>query len=122
MSDLDVADKVFVSPQFSALRYSDEGVLFETMLILATHEGSIGEKRRVNRSDETQSPLMRRYQGWTSKPPEEADSEHASRVLSRVTEYTHALNATQRGQSIGFKSAMELLELFSEKLVNGQSS
>ena len=120
-SDLDVTDNVFGSPQFNSIRYSDEGVLFETMLILATHEGRIGEKRRVNRMEETLSPLMRRYEGWTSKPPEEADSEHAHRVLARVADFKHAISAAPLGQGIGFTNAMELLELFSEELFYKQS-
>ena len=121
VSDLDVADTVFGSPQFNALRYSDDGVLFEAMLILATDESGIGEKRRVNSSEATLSPLMRRYEGWTSKPPEEADREHAHHVLNRVTDYRHAISDVHLRRGIGFTTAMELLELFSDKQSSGQS-
>ena len=87
LSDIEVADAVFDRPGIQSLRHSTEGVVFETMLIVAPHEDETGEMRRPARfrqPDQTHSALLKRYQGWTSKPPSELEQEHARKVIDCV--------------------------------------
>lgn len=118
VSDLEVANDVFSRPESKSLRRSPEGILFETMLIIATHEDGTGVKRFVNRPDQPLSPLLKHYHERTTKRFDESDQGHAHRIISCVKEYQHLINAVESGRSIGFREAAELLELFSNELLD----
>ena len=125
LSDLDVADDVFNRPGIQSLRRSAEGVLFETMLIVAPHEDGIGEERRpagLGRPDYTHSALLRRYQGWTSKPPSELEREQAHRIINCVKRWQPWIDAALEGREIGFRMAVDRLELFSTELMDENMS
>ncbi len=114
-SDLEVANDVFSRPESKVIRRSTEGILFETMLIIANHEVGTGVKRFVNRPDQPLSPLLKHYHDRTTKRSDESDQGHAHRIISCVKEYQHLINAVEGGRSIGFREAAELLELFSNE-------
>ena len=125
LSDIDVADDVFNRPGIHSLRHSTEGALFETMLILAPHEDGIGEVRRPprpERPDETDSALLKQYRGWTSKPPSELDREHAHRIIDCIRKYQHWIDLGLIREEIGFKMAVDRLELFSTELMDENMS
>jgi len=118
VSDLEVADNVFRLPELKSLRRSDEGVLFETMLIVATHEVGFGVKRWPVGPDETISPLLRHYQGRISSNYDGSDQQHAQKIISCVKEFQRYIDNARRGQSAGFRQAIEQLELFSYELAD----
>ncbi len=125
LSDIEVADAVFALPGMQSLRHSAEGALFETMLILAPHEDGIGEVMRpprAERSDETYSALLKQYRGWTSKPPSEVEREHAHRIVDCVRMYQHWIDGAVKGREIGFRMAVDRLELFSTELMDEHMS
>lgn len=120
-SDLDVVERVFDPPELKTLRRSDEGVLFETMLTIAACEDEYRKKGWIGRQDQLQSPLMKQYQGWIERPPDESDRNHAQNVLDCVERNKHFIEAMRRGEIAGFKVAVDRLELLSNELMGERS-
>ena len=120
-SDLDVVERVFDPPELKALRRSDEGVLFETMLTIAACEDEFRKKGWIGRQDQIYSPLLSQYQGWLERPPDESDRKHAQNVLACVERNRHFMDAVRHSEVQGFRVAVERLELLSNELMGERS-
>ena len=114
-SGLEVADKVFNLPGMKNLQQSEEGVLFETMLILAPLDDGI---IKLGELEPIKSDLLRRHQDNTSKRPGESVKEHAHKVIDCLDKYKHWKITAHQGLPIGFRQAVQRLELFSTELID----
>ena len=119
-TDIDVVDSVFGRPEMKALQQSEDGVLFETMLIVATHEVWRLKNGWFDVQDQTISPLLKLYQDRILDPRYESDREHADNVIKCVEKHDDYIWAAQRGQSGGFRMAVQWLELTSYDLRDEQ--
>jgi len=121
-TDLDAANTLFSKPEMNALRRSSEGVLFETMLIVAFHEFSARKLKWLKKKDQAiLSPLHSHYKGGPGLKRSEEVESHAQNVLSSVEEYRAYIEKAKKMQGDVFKVAVELLELFSNHLVDERS-
>ncbi len=121
-SDLDVATNVFGRSELKALRRTDEGIFFESLLILATLEDYISKNGWVSKPFPTFSPLMSQYESWAVSPPSELDREHAANVLNCFEGIEDLILDFQVRSRIGFRVAVRRLELLSNEMTDEHSN
>ena len=114
ISDLELVDTVFTRPEAKALQQTQQGELFEVIIIIAAQE------RRgfspLAQLPPDSSPLVDRYRDQTEKLlPDDPAREHAANVIKRVEKLQRAISTTESGR-MGFEESVQRLELLSAHL------
>ena len=114
VSDLDVVDTMFSRPELTNLKQEEAGLWFEATIILAA--GEVTSRPISSDRPTLTSPLSQRYlklvdahaSDTAAQGPERA---HAKKVLKKVEWFTGP------GEGIGFKFAVQRLELLSPEFI-----
>lgn len=116
VTEREVSEAVFNQPEVRSIQRTDQGALFEAMLIVAHFED--GAKKRGNSGAE-RSDLWNHYSKLSSQgvanPLEKA---HAQKVMNILTEYNLMVQTARNGKPVGFSLAVQRLELFSTDLID----
>ena len=108
VSDAEVVDKVL--SRFSAGSYKDKrmGIVFAACVIVAATEDTYDDQK-------IPSPLLNRYRQKVDTEPTSPDGKYASDVIRIVESYGSGF---ERDMRIGFKYAVQRLELLSHGLIS----
>ena len=112
VSDSDVVKEAFARPGVEAFRWELEGCLFEAVIIVAAQE----ERQRGTLAEPNMTPLLRQYNDQIALP-DNPDRKHAEQVISLVKYYSGA-EIFGRSGGIGFRHAVDRLELLSADLID----
>lgn len=121
-SDVEVVDTLFNRPRIKPLQGTKEGLLLETMIILANHE-----REQFSKLSPEHSPLLKRYYDLEISyenakkidgSVHSEDEKHAIEVIRSVKRfYDQYIDCRE----FGFKQSVERIELLSAVLIDGRA-
>ena len=129
MTDREVSDKLFGMPELQDIRSTNEGALFETLLIMGYYELALAK----NRDPRLGTPsLFHHYFHIIDNDPDFMLSDatdtvdpplssHEHRVLNHLKRHFLMFQEVRRGRAVGFNLTVQRLELFSDDLPVGDS-
>ena len=119
LSDADVVDGVFNRPSLQDIQHQHEGILFEAVIIVASHEE---ELYSMTPSELPDSPLLQRHFAIINNSDGEItrkEQERSRDVIARVEELRAKFYLDSGG--IGFAHSVRRLELLTHSLFDESS-
>ena len=118
MTDKEVSDRMFCLPGMSSVKSTREATLFDALLIIAQYEFTIANRRP---SRVLESSLHTHVVNDAENASDPSTQLHAEQVVAHLENLRPFFDSAKRGRSAGFSLASQLIELFSNDLLQDDS-